>query len=82
MTRQTKFIKGARIATPAEAITAIEAGRWLYLHDKPMHPGFLAGMPVRTVAGFAKDGCLYYAALRVEGPCQASIADWASGSPR
>ncbi len=65
MSKQTKFVKGARIWFLAEAITAIDEGRWLYLRDKPVHPGFLMGMTVRTFVGFAKGGHLHYAEPRV-----------------
>ena len=66
MTRQTKFVKGARIETLAEAITEIEEGRWLYMRDKPLHPGFLTSMTVRAFASAAKGGYLHYAEPRAE----------------
>ena len=64
--RQTKFVKGARIWFLAEACAAMEGGRWLYFRDKPLHPGFMMGWTVRSVAGYVKAGYLHYAELRRE----------------
>ena len=64
MTRQTKFVKGARIETTAEKVAAIEAGRYLYIRDRPVHPSVLISMTVLTIGRLT----LHYAELREEGP--------------
>lgn len=59
--RVPKYRRGDKVTSLVDAVRAIEQGRWLYLHDKPMHPAMLLGMSIWTIKQFVYRGSLAYA---------------------
>ncbi len=46
---KNKFKKGGRITSVFQLETAIKHGQWIYLHDTPKHPSWIAHMTFKTV---------------------------------
>lgn len=46
---KNKYRKGYIIFGMSELCYRLEDGKWVYLRDKVMHPGFMLGMHLRTI---------------------------------
>jgi len=46
-----KYRKGYYYQSIGDLLNHLEQGRWVYWHDKVMHPGWIISMTLRTVAG-------------------------------
>jgi hypothetical protein len=52
MTRpKNKYRKGFLYHSISDLLYDLEQGRWIYWHNKVMHPGWVISMTLRTVAG-------------------------------
>lgn len=52
-----KYRKGEIIPSLTLLIAELEAGRWVYFKDRPLHPGFILSMTFKTVLGcLSNDG--------------------------
>jgi len=49
---KNKYRKGYTIYGMDTLLEHLRKGKWVYLRDKVLHPGFLIGMTLRTVDGF------------------------------
>jgi hypothetical protein len=58
MARSRKFRKGRRVRSAAAVARLIVRGEWLYLHDRPTHPGWIGGMHLWTIQFLARSGHL------------------------
>ena len=46
---ENKYRKGYTVFSISELAIGLKTGHWYYWDDKVMHPGFLLGMPLRTI---------------------------------
>lgn len=51
-----KYRKGATIDSLTLLAMELEAGRWIYYKDRPLHPGFIWHMTFSTVLGSLRNG--------------------------
>ena len=63
--RKKKFTRGNPILSVSYAVELIVSGNYVFFREKPMHPGWMAGMPLRTIMNLVQRG-LIYQALRNE----------------
>ena len=49
---KNKYRKGYTMFGLSELMSHLDAGRWVYLRDKVVHPGFILNMTLMTVRGF------------------------------
>jgi len=49
---KNKYRKGYPIYGLDTLTHLLKEGRWVYLRDKVIHPGFILGMTLKTVTGF------------------------------
>ena len=48
---KNKYRKGWRYHSIGDLLLHLEQGRWVYWHNKVMHPSWIISMTLRTVAG-------------------------------
>ena len=46
-----KYLKSVTINSLSSLVMEVEAGRWIYYKDKPLHPAFILHMTFATVLG-------------------------------
>jgi len=56
--RPHKFKPGRKIKTVAHFSALITAGRWVYFHHKPTHPGWSGSWQFHAVQHFIRAGYL------------------------
>lgn len=56
-----KFKKGGQILNIVGLLIHINRGKWLYYNDKLMHPGFIIGMPLKTIIHAIDNKIIYTA---------------------
>lgn len=56
MPRKNKFKPGPWIRGITALDEALRTGRWIYLFDRPKHPGFIISMRYRTIQQFIDRG--------------------------
>ncbi len=67
MGKKNKYRVGATIHTISNFDAWVSDHRWIYLHQKVMHPSFITSMPYRTVRNFLKTGSIKGQALHIRG---------------
>lgn len=65
MAYKRKYKKGERITSPNDLQVELDAGRWVFLFDRPKHPGWIMSMRIKSVHYFLKRGDLAFA---IENP--------------
>ena len=60
--RERKYIKAERL-TLSRAINEIMAGRYIFWHDKPTHPGWAMSWQVMMLSGACTRGIIYRAKI-------------------
>jgi hypothetical protein len=61
MTKPHKFRPGLVIKHPGYILTAASMGKWIYLYDRPKHPGFILSMKANTIIYLTKRGFFRHA---------------------
>lgn len=56
-----RYVKGARITDPVEALRLILDGRVIFWNHKPQNHGWLQNMRLSALVGAVRKGILYYA---------------------
>jgi len=51
-----KYKKGITINSMTLLTIEVEAGRWVYYRERPLHPGFILNMSFGTVLGGLRSG--------------------------
>ncbi len=66
MSRIRKYAPGSPINTIARLSRELEDGRYVYLFDRPCHPGWIASMRYNTVMGFIRRGSFRVAEIEAD----------------
>lgn len=55
---KNKYRKGYSYYSIRDLLYHLEEGRWVYWHNKVMHPGWIISMTLRTVSGAIRSSVL------------------------
>ena len=61
--RRKKYKQGPVLTTLCELEAEIERGNWVFWRHKPLHPGWLSNMTLRTLSGAIKAKILFKAEM-------------------
>jgi len=56
-----KFVKGSQVLGIWEALQAIQEGRYMLFHNKPMHPSVLRNWSIVQIQSACRHGALHHA---------------------
>ena len=59
------YRKGARFTSAGDVVTEILAGRYIFMGERPIHPGWMRGMTLSAIANQMLRGRLF-SAVRIE----------------
>lgn len=65
--KEKKFCKDYVITNIADLDFHLSHGRWIYMHNKPLHPAFITSMMYRTVKDFCSLGYFRLARPNTKG---------------
>lgn len=65
--RKKKYRQGPLIKTMSDFSEHTDQGGWTYFRNKPLHPGWITGMPFRTLKKLVKGQSLRKAIPAKEG---------------
>ena len=66
--RKRMYSKGSVIWSLDSLAEELDAGRWVFLRDRPIHHGFIMNMGYRTVQGFLRKGLIARAVRDADHP--------------
>lgn len=66
MSKRRKFQRGHRVNDPLEAVRLILHGEYLWVGDRPQHPGWMGSQMINTIRAHVRAGLVYRAELTPE----------------
>ena len=66
MRSRRKYFKGPAYTSIEELAHDVQRGEYVFLWHKPLHPGWVISMTLRTVLQFIKSRAWFYA-IKLEG---------------